>query len=144
VQILQDLQPILNHCNFILGLIAINIHNEIRRNWVRRLLALILVTLSFWTNIFMLPASAVDTTNGAEIFSVHCAGCHINGGNIIRRGKNLKKNALKKYGMDSLEGITNIVTNGKNNMSAYKEKLTTAEIQNVATYVLEQAEKDWK
>ena len=46
--------------------------------------------------------------------------------------------------MDSLEAITTIVTNGKNNMSAYKDRLTTEEIQNVAAYVLEQAEKDWK
>ena len=46
--------------------------------------------------------------------------------------------------MDSLEAITNIVTNGKSNMSAYKDRLTTEEIQNVAAYVLEQAEKDWK
>ncbi|MEA5552855.1 c-type cytochrome [Anabaena cylindrica UHCC 0172] len=111
---------------------------------MRRLLILTLITMSLWTSILILPANAVDTTNGAEIFSVHCAGCHINGGNIIRRGKNLKKNALKKYSMDSLEAITNIVTNGKNNMSAYQDRLTTEEIQNVATYVLEQAEKDWR
>ncbi len=38
--------------------------------------------------------------------------------------------------MDSLEGITNIVINGKNNMSAYKERLTTEETQNVAAYVV--------
>lgn len=125
-------------------LIAVNCHHKNWRSWVRRLLTLILVTLSLWTSILILPANAVDTINGAEVFSVHCAGCHIDGGNIIRWGKNLKKNALKKYGMDSLEAITNIVTNGKNNMSAYKERLTTAEIKNVAAYVLEQAEKDWK
>jgi cytochrome c6 len=46
--------------------------------------------------------------------------------------------------VDSLEAITNIVTNGKSNMSAYKEKLTTEEIENVAAYVLEQAENNWK
>ncbi|MBD2567307.1 cytochrome c6 PetJ [Anabaena lutea] len=109
-----------------------------------KLLTFILVTLSLWTSILILPANAVDTTNGAEVFNMHCIGCHIDGGNIIRWGKNLKKNALKKYGMDSLEAITSIVTNGKNNMSAYKERLTTEEIQNVAAYVLEQAEKDWK
>lgn len=125
-------------------LIGVNCHHKIWRSWVRRLLTLILVTLSLWTSILILPANAVDTINGAEVFNVHCVGCHIDGGNIIRWGKNLKKNALKKYGMDSLEAITNIVTNGKNNMSAYKERLTTAEIENVAAYVLEQAEKDWK
>jgi cytochrome c6 len=111
---------------------------------MKKLIHLILFTFCLWIINFTLPANALDTQNGSEVFSVHCAGCHINGGNIIRRGKNLKKNALKKYGMDSLEAITNIVTNGKSNMSAYKEKLTTEEIQNVAAYVLEQAENNWK
>jgi cytochrome c6 len=114
---------------------------------MKKLITLILCTFYMWIINFSLltsPAIALDTANGAEIFSVHCAGCHINGSNIIRRGKNLKKNTLKKDGMDSLEAITNIVSNGKNNMSAFKEKLTTTEIENVAAYVLEQAEKNWK
>ena len=92
----------------------------------------------------MPTALAADTENGTKIFSVQCAGCHINGSNIIRRGKNLKIKALKKYNMDSLEAISSIVTNGKNNMSAYKDRLSTQEIQDVAAYVLEQAEKGWR
>lgn len=46
--------------------------------------------------------------------------------------------------MDSIEAIASIVTNGKNNMSAYKDRLTEQQIQDVATYVLEQAEKNWR
>ena len=111
---------------------------------MKKVIILILCTFCLWTINFTLPANALETKNGAEIFSFHCAGCHINGENIIRRGKNLKKNALKRYKMDSLAAITAIVTNGKNNMSAYKDWLTPEEIQEVATYVLEQAEKDWK
>ncbi len=111
---------------------------------MKKLITLTLCTFFWWTINFVLPVNALDTAQGAEIFTIHCAGCHIHGENIIRRGKNLKKNALKKYGMDSLAAITAIVTNGKNNMSAYKDRLTTEEIQNVAAYVLEQAEKDWK
>nr|WP_137986422.1 c-type cytochrome [Tolypothrix bouteillei] len=89
-------------------------------------------------------AIAAETANGAKIFDVHCAGCHINGSNIIRRGKNLKLKALKKNGMDSVDAIASIVTNGKNNMSAYKDRLTPEEIQEVSSYVLEQAEKGWR
>ncbi|MEH2405020.1 cytochrome c6 PetJ [Nostoc sp.] len=111
---------------------------------MKKLLTLVLVTFLLLISTFTLPASAADTVNVEQIFSVHCAGCHINGGNIVRRGKNLKKQALKKYGMDSIEAVTSIVTNGKNNMSAYKERLTEQQIQDVATYVLEQAEKDWR
>ena len=110
---------------------------------MKKLLTLVLVMLSLLTITLTFPASAADTTGGAEIFSVHCAGCHINGGNIIRRGKTLQKKALKKYGMDSIESITTIVTNGKNNMSAYKDRLSEQQIQDVAAYVLEQAETSW-
>lgn len=87
--------------------------------------------------------AAESEATGAEIFAIHCAGCHINGGNIIRRGKTLKLKALQKYGMDSIAAITEIVTNGKANMSAYRDRLTPAEIQTVATYVLQQAETGW-
>lgn len=86
---------------------------------------------------------AVDLENGAEIFEIHCAGCHPNGGNIIRRGKNLYPRALRRYQMDSLEAIAQIVTHGKRPMSAYDDKLTAAEIQNVSAYVLQRAEENW-
>ncbi|MEH2225387.1 cytochrome c6 PetJ [Nostoc sp.] len=111
---------------------------------MKKLLTLVLVTFLLLISTFTLPVSAAGTVNGEQIFSVHCAGCHINGSNIIRRGKNLKKPALKKYGMDSIEAVTSIVTNGKNNMSAYKERLSEQQIQDVAAYVLEQAEKGWR
>jgi cytochrome c6 len=105
----------------------------------------IITVIFFWlaTN-FSHPALAADTINGAKIFDVNCAGCHINGGNIVRRGKTLKKKALKNNKMDSIDAIANIVTNGKNNMSAYKDRLSEQQIQDVAAYVLEQAENNWR
>lgn len=110
---------------------------------MRKLLTVLLLTFSVLT-AFSIPTLAADTANGAKIFSVQCAGCHLNGGNIIRRGKNLKLKALKRNGMDNVEAIASIVANGKNNMSAYKDRLTAQEIQAVSAYVLEQAEKDWR
>ncbi|MBD2667165.1 cytochrome c6 PetJ [Richelia sinica] len=111
---------------------------------MKKIFILLLFTVWIWTVNVHLPALAIDTSNGEKIFSVHCVGCHEHGGNIVRRGKTLKQNALKKYGMDSLEAITDIVTNGKSNMSAYKERLTPQEIEDVAAYVLEQANQNWK
>ncbi len=111
---------------------------------MKKLLTLVIVTFLFLISTLTFPANAVDTVNGEQIFSVHCAGCHINGSNIIRRGKNLKKQALKKYGMDSIEAVISIVTNGKSNMSAYKDRLSEQQIQDVATYVIEQAQKGWR
>lgn len=109
---------------------------------MKKLLVVVLIMLTV-LNITFIPPVAADTTNGAKIFESSCAGCHLNGGNIVRRGKNLKQKALKKYGMDSIDAIANIVTNGKNNMSAYKDRLSEQQILDVSAYVLEQAQKDW-
>ena len=91
-----------------------------------------------------LADTATNPATAAEVFSANCAGCHINGSNIIRRGKNLKQKALKKYGMDSIANISNLVTNGKGIMPAYKDRLSEQQIIDVSAYVLSQAETDWK
>lgn len=90
-----------------------------------------------------MPAWAADVANGAQVFEVHCIGCHVNGGNIIRGGKNLKQKALERNGYITVEAIAQIVANGKANMSAYKTRLTPAEIEDVAAYVLQQAAQNW-
>jgi len=110
---------------------------------LKHLLITLLITISLLTITCNLPAFAADTANGAKIFNVECAGCHINGGNIIRRGKNLKLKALQRNHVDSLEEIVSLVSNGKNIMSAYKDKLSEQQIQDVSAYVLEQAAKNW-
>jgi cytochrome c6 len=104
----------------------------------------LIILLIALTLTFSPPALAADTANGAKIFSVQCAGCHVNGGNIIRRGKTLKLKALKRNGVESLEAIAFLVANGKNNMSAYKDRLSEKQIEDVSAYVLEQAEKGWR
>ncbi len=90
------------------------------------------------------PVLAADLADGAKVFQAECSGCHVNGGNIIRRGKNLKLRALHRNKVDSLESISALVTNGKNIMSAYGDRLTATEIENVAAYVLERAENNWR
>jgi cytochrome c6 len=90
------------------------------------------------------PVLAADSVNGAKIFNIQCAGCHLNGGNIIRRNKTLKLKALQRNNVDSLDKIIALVNNGKGNMSAFKERLTSQEIENVATYILEQAANNWR
>lgn len=91
-------------------------------------------------------ATALDSnaSPGAKIFQVQCAGCHLGGGNIIRRGKNLKQRALQQNGYDSVAAIAEIVTYGKNNMSAFGDRLSPNEIEAVSTYVLEQAAVNWR
>ncbi len=121
--------------------------NNFKKILAAILLILTLAFVEIATNSQMAiadTATTPETATAAEVFSTNCAGCHINGGNIIRRGKNLKQKALKKYGMDSLANISNLVTNGKGIMPAYKDRLSEQQIIEVSAYVLSQAETDWK
>jgi cytochrome c6 len=98
------------------------------------------VLLAF--TLFISPALA--SPDGALLFENNCAGCHVNGGNIVRRGKNLKLKTLQKNGVDSVEAIAQLVTQGKGLMSAYGDRLTAEEIAIVSQYVLERSQQDWK
>ncbi len=110
---------------------------------MKQRLASLLLTLIL-VLAFALPTQAADLVNGAQVFSVHCAACHAQGGNLIRRGKTLKQTALTRYGMNSLEAIEQLVTNGKNNMSAYRDRLSIQQIEDVSAYVLAQAQQGWR
>jgi len=98
-------------------------------------------------NLLYVPVAysqSIELNQGEEIFTVNCAGCHPNGGNIIRRGKNLRLKALQKNGYNSVDSIEKIVTYGKNNMSSFVDRLTPEEINMVAKYVFNQAENNWE
>ena len=110
---------------------------------MRRLLLLVLLAIAVFTLGLDRQVLAAETTNGAKIFSANCASCHIGGGNIIIANKTLKKPALEKYNMTSMEAIVYQVHNGKNAMPAFKGRLNDQQIEDVAAYVLEQAEKGW-
>lgn len=90
-----------------------------------------------------MPAKAADLAQGAQVFSSNCAACHIGGGNVVNGAKTLKIDALNKYEMASVEAIQYQVKNGKNAMPAFKGRLTDSQIESVAAYVLDQAEKGW-
>lgn len=98
---------------------------------------------SAWSAPLLPEDAAASAQRPAQLFEVHCVGCHPNGGNIIRRGKNLKAKALKRYGYDDGASIADIIAHGKGVMSAYNDRLSPEEIQALATYVLEQAEAGW-
>ncbi|MEL6383521.1 MAG: c-type cytochrome [Cyanobacteria bacterium J06626_18] len=89
------------------------------------------------------PASAADLAQGSQVFSANCAACHAGGNNVVNAAKTLKIDALNQYEMASVEAIKYQVTNGKNAMPAFKGRLTDEQIDSVAAYVLDQAEKGW-
>ena len=89
------------------------------------------------------PAFAADIAHGGQVFASNCAACHIGGGNVVKATKTLKITDLEQYEMASVEAIKNQVTNGKNAMPAFAGRLTPQDIDDVASYVLAQAEKGW-
>jgi cytochrome c6 len=110
---------------------------------LKKILSALLIAIALFSFALGRPALAADAGDGAKIFSGNCASCHMGGRNVIMPAKALKKKALAKYGMDSLEAIVTQVTNGKNAMPSFKKRLSPEEIEAVANYVLEQAKKGW-
>ena len=94
---------------------------------------------------FSLPKElvALNTDSGGNLFKNHCAGCHINGGNIIRRGKNLKLKALKRNGIDNPQAIAEIARQGIGSMSGYSEFLREGEEKALGDWVLKKAQMAW-
>lgn len=86
----------------------------------------------------------IDLDAGQQVFSQNCAACHAGGNNVINPEKTLKMEALKFYNMNSIEAITRQVTNGNSaGMPAFGDRLSGEDIQNVANFVLNQANVGW-
>ncbi|MCS5705840.1 MAG: c-type cytochrome [Cyanobacteriota bacterium] len=107
---------------------------------LRRLLSLLLCLAAALVVLWPQPAWAAD---GAQLFENHCVGCHINGGNIIRRGKTLKLAALQRNGIDGPEDIAAIAAGGIGQMSGYAEALGEGGPAAVGLWVWQQAEAGW-
>lgn len=109
---------------------------------MKRFVSWAIALVAAWLS-FAGAAHAADVANGAKIFSANCAACHAGGRNVVMADKTLKKDALEKYGMNSIEAIVKQVTNGKGAMPAFKGKLTADSIQDVASFVLSKSEAGW-
>jgi cytochrome c6 len=106
-------------------------------------LAAALVSLLAVSDASALPLNE----RGAQLFENTCAACHAGGGNVIgfARNKTLKSKALVKYGYNSKESIADLLRNGKGVMPPYgKDKLSDLDVDNLAEFVLQAAERNWK
>lgn len=72
----------------------------------------------------------IAAVSGKEIFEDKCTLCHGDNGK-------LGLNGAKDLSLTTLDhkGITDIITKGKNSMAAYKDVLTTEQIDAVASYI---------
>ena len=111
---------------------------SVARFLLRPLVLLALVVLVFWPR----PAWAGERS-GDQLFQNHCAGCHVNGGNILRRSKTLKLAALQRNGITSPGAIATIAAQGRGQMSGYGAVLGDGGADAVAEYVWAQAQAGW-
>ena len=110
-------------------------------NTIKVLILITLIIASFSTRpnkVF-----ALNENVGEHLFIENCAGCHINGVNIIRRNKTLRMKDLKRSGLDSKEKIAKIAREGIGIMDGYEEVLGKKGDQLVANWILKQAQKAW-
>jgi cytochrome c6 len=98
-----------------------------------------------WTGGLLAGADPALATgpDGAALFEAHCAGCHIHGGNIIRRGRTLKLKALEQQGITSPAAIATIANQGIGQMGGYGQVLGTGGAEQVGLYVWQQALAGW-
>ena len=110
---------------------------------MKKLVSSILLAMAVLTFLWGAPAMAGDAASGASVFGANCAACHAAGRNVVNPQKTLQKGDLETYGMNTPEAIITQVTNGKNAMPAFAGRLSDKQIEDVAAYVLSQAEKGW-
>lgn len=117
---------------------------KLRQIWSKLMSICLALVMALGPTAAAFATPPAETTATAErLFSVHCAGCHPHGGNIVRRGKTLKQNALQRHGVDSVTAIATLITQGRGSMSAYRDRLSPAEIDQLAHYVWQQAQDNW-
>ena len=108
--------------------------------WSRRI-AMVCVTILALSTAVM-PAFATENA-GEQLFRNHCSGCHVNGGNIIRRGRTLKLAALQRNGVNDPDAIAVIAREGIGQMSGYAEALGEGGDHLVAEWIWQQAQNAW-
>jgi cytochrome c6 len=106
--------------------------------------SVLLVLLAAMVLMGATPARAdLAGPDGGELFANHCEGCHVKGGNIIRRGKTLRLAALERNGIHDAQRIAAIAAVGLGQMSGYGAVLGDGGPEAVADYVWQQAQLDW-
>lgn len=111
-----------------------------REHQMKKIISVLLLGIAIFTFAFSDIALAAD---GAALFNANCAQCHPGGKNLVNPAKTLKKADLEKYDMYSSDAIVAQITNGQGAMPAFGKKLKAEQIQDIAAYVLAQAENGW-
>ncbi len=87
---------------------------------------------------------AADKNAGAEMFNQMCVGCHgSDGKSKTDMGKQVRAADLTSAPVQKLtdSSLGRVVENGKEKMPAFQDKLSSAEIKSVVTYVRQLAKQ---
>lgn len=91
-----------------------------------------------------------------ETFAMKCAGCHMNGGNVLQAGATLSSEDLQRNGRSTPEALYEIIYGGKGKMPGFGAdcapkgactfgaRLADEEVREQAEYVLARAAEGWK
>jgi cytochrome c6 len=88
-------------------------------------------------------ANAAPSAEGGRLFASTCAGCHVNGGNIVRRDRTLKLNALRRHGIEGPKAVATIAAEGIGRMDGYAKVLGPEGAELVGEWVWKQALENW-
>lgn len=91
----------------------------------------------------LLLALVLTAPDGASLFQQHCVGCHVNGGNIIRRNRTLRLGALERNGIVDAAGVSAIAAEGLGSMGGYGGVLGPDGAEAVGAWVWQQARTGW-
>ncbi len=96
-------------------------------------------TVLYSTAFFLaIAAPTFAATKGSQLFQSHCIMCHgEDGTGNTPAGKALKAVNLHSPAVAKLSDadLTEIISNGKNGMPAYVDRLDATDIQNVIAYI---------
>ena len=94
---------------------------------------------------------AIDAQSGQAIFNANCAACHAGGQIVMQAGKiltdsTLQKTTIEQYLMGGFneKAVAYHITNGKNTIPVFAEKLSETEVALVAAYVIKSAADGWE
>lgn len=104
----------------------------------------------------LVASSPALAAPAAELFTNKCAGCHMNGGNVLAVGATLFAPDLERNGVATPEAVYKIVYGGKGKMPGFGKdcaprgactfgpRLSDEEVADVSAYVLQRAAEGWK
>ncbi|MBF8277008.1 MAG: cytochrome c oxidase, cbb3-type, subunit [Candidatus Brocadiaceae bacterium] len=115
------------------------------RHSITTILCGVPIFLAAWLCSSVLVSHAQEEgVNAKKLFVYHCATCHGEDGKGTKRGHELKSPNLADANWQAKkkdDEILNSITNGKNKMPRWNEKLKPEEIQALANYVRKLAPK---